>query len=523
MRLNKEKLIGSGCASSPGIWIDDNLSSCGKCKFCELHLNSNISFKSTVTNDSFSLGKSDNTIKLACNTKNVVYLLTCAKCSLQYVGMTTQTISNRFDGHRSAIKNKKVSTALCQHFRKDGHSFSDMKVQIIYHFSKNDEDAREVLLHVEDFYMKKLATLLPFGLNDHITDLNINLSSYDFQLFNRVNTPFFPFPHHRNKRSHGKRKNTKFKITKDYVKELMDKMFVYHKNYRLHDLYSLLRSSSKEVITVCLKFIKPLYDFESPQKVSILSQILLAYNSRFIVPNSCEKEDLVYFTVPFIHKAVEKVGIKEIINHRDVKVYLPTKVKKIAIRTVFSYGPMIGRKIFNYNKVLKNLTNKDLKNDTCDCHTNFAEFIYKPHGHVHTGDLNIIQNKDLRNIMSKGAKYRLTPSITKAKLISHLEETLISLKEKLISYSKINEACFDNWFDIFKNKIKKRCKSLKKTDIEGNDIFQNKKIIEYLDFLQDRFVIVPVDKACNNFAIVCKVFYVQVLMKELGVNKKRFD
>ena len=30
-------------------------------------------------------------------------------------------------------------------------------------------------------------------------------------------------------------------------------------------------------------------------------------------------------------------------------------------------------------------------------------------------------------------------------------------------------------------------------------------------------MIVPVDKAANNYAIVCKSFYIQVLMKELGV------
>ena len=54
---------------------------------------------------------------------------------------------------------------------------------------------------------------------------------------------------------------------------------------------------------------------------------------------------------------------------------------------------------------------------------------------------------------------------------------------------------------------------LKKSDLEGNDIFQKQEVIEYLAYLQDRFVIVPVDKASNNFAIVCKTFYIHVLIK----------
>ena len=128
MRLTKEKLIGSGCASSPDNRIDDDLSACGKCQFCKLHIDPSTSFKSTVTNDSFSLSK--HAVTTACKTKNVVYLITCAKCNIQYVGMTTQAICSRFDGHRTKIRNKKISTALCQHFSKEDHSVADMKVQI---------------------------------------------------------------------------------------------------------------------------------------------------------------------------------------------------------------------------------------------------------------------------------------------------------------------------------------------------------------------------------------------------------
>ena len=84
-----------------------------------------------------------------------VYLVTCAKCDIQYVGMTSQAICSRFDGHRTKIRNKTVATALCRHYSKTDHSVSDMKVQIIYHYTKDDTDAKDVLLHVEDFYMKK--------------------------------------------------------------------------------------------------------------------------------------------------------------------------------------------------------------------------------------------------------------------------------------------------------------------------------------------------------------------------------
>ena len=42
-------------------------------------------------------------------------------------------------------------------------------------------------------------------------------------------------------------------------------------------------------------------------------------------------------------------------------------------------------------------------------------------------------------------------------------------------------------------------------------------MVEYLNELQNRFVIVPVDKASRNFAFIGKSYYIKVLMQELGV------
>ena len=44
------------------------------------------------------------------------------------------------------------------------------------------------------------------------------------------------------------------------------------------------------------------------------------------------------------------------------------------------------------------------------------------------------------------------------------------------------------------------------------------EVVEYLNKLKSRFVIVPVDKAAKNFAFICKSYYIKVLMQELGVS-----
>ena len=43
-------------------------------------------------------------------------------------------------------------------------------------------------------------------------------------------------------------------------------------------------------------------------------------------------------------------------------------------------------------------------NISCDCHV--SEFRYEPVGHVATGNLGIIENRKLRNVLSKGLSYR---------------------------------------------------------------------------------------------------------------------
>ena len=44
------------------------------------------------------------------------------------------------------------------------------------------------------------------------------------------------------------------------------------------------------------------------------------------------------------------------------------------------------------------------------------------------------------------------------------------------------------------------------------------EVRQYINYLHDRLVIVPVDKAGNNFGIVCKSFYLDVIKNELGIS-----
>ena len=48
-------------------------------------------------------------------------------------------------------------------------------------------------------------------------------------------------------------------------------------------------------------------------------------------------------------------------------------------------------------------------------------------------------------------------------------------------------------------------------------VLDDMEVIKYLHEFHKKYVIVPTDKATNNFSIVCKSFYIKCLLKELNV------
>ena len=48
-------------------------------------------------------------------------------------------------------------------------------------------------------------------------------------------------------------------------------------------------------------------------------------------------------------------------------------------------------------------------------------------------------------------------------------------------------------------------------------VLKDPKVISYLNILQEQYVMRPIDKAATNIAFICKKYYVQVLLKELGL------
>ena len=68
---------------------------------------------------------------IACSSSNLIYMIQCSRCKVQYIGETKRQLSDRFGEHRRAIE-KAIThrhidqpTAVSDHFILPGHSIKD--------------------------------------------------------------------------------------------------------------------------------------------------------------------------------------------------------------------------------------------------------------------------------------------------------------------------------------------------------------------------------------------------------------
>ena len=75
------------------------------------------------------------------------------------------------------------------------------------------------------------------------------------------------------------------------------------------------------------------------------------------------------------------------------------------------------------------------------------------------------------------------------------------------------------WKDEVKELVVERISSLKeKIRSPKHKILTDPDVKDTLSRLHDDFVLVPADKTVNNVIVVCKKYYIETLMKELGIN-----
>ena len=97
-----------------------------------------------------------------CQSRNIVYLLTCNICNKKYVGETEQTLNGRCRGHESNMRANN-DNILSKHYKEYNHTSEDYAVTAI-----DKESVYNKRLRLEEAWIILLDSMYPKGLNSRM-------------------------------------------------------------------------------------------------------------------------------------------------------------------------------------------------------------------------------------------------------------------------------------------------------------------------------------------------------------------
>ena len=178
-----------------------------------------------------------------------------------------------------------------------------------------------------------------------------------------------------------------------------------------------------------------------------------------------------------------------------------SKIQRIQLSAINTKKP-IRNTIFNYNKTVSDLNIIPNTPTTCECAN--SKFCYTPSGHVITGNFDVIKDKRIRTLFSKGPKYRIPSYIDFDKCKIEIAEALDLFCKQWCGRENADADALSSWkkqiFKIMDQRIKfyNANPSLLPHEPKLSNAFLRKELKNF----HDKFVLVPADKAANNIIIV---------------------
>jgi len=205
---------------------------------------------------------------------------------------------------------------------------------------------------------------------------------------------------------------------------------------------------------------------------------------------------------------LKSLNLRSILKLDLIKSFLPHDHRHIMDDVVICnlLRRPIGDAVFNYKPLAKALPPLPVPSEHCPCRHMNAR--YRPEeGCVLTGDLTLIDNKPLRQLLFYGPKFRDTD----------MSAPLELLKDALTGF--IAKVCSDNLDPLIFLAWKIEVLNEAKSRLEAQSQPMTKSLLANarpsLRHYQKSYVFCPADKAAGNIIIVCRNLYVHVLRTEL--------
>ena len=122
-------------------------------------------------------------------------------------------------------------------------------------------------------------------------------------------------------------------------------------------------------------------------------------------------------------------------------------------------------------------------------------------------------------MIGKGPNFREPQKVNFEAAQAIIVEGLDGFIKMLSKIKKVPEASFKPWMDEIMNRVENKIHFAKRscTFSDPKSVLDDPVAKKDLKSLHSNFIFVPIDKASNNVAIICKHYYASTILKELNV------
>ena len=458
----------------------------------------------------------DNINQWNCKTENVVYLITCRKCGLQYVGETKRKLCDRFREHRnSVLKNGKQR--IYEHFNSPNHLVTDMEIEILQQFKSTQNKER---LDAEAFWIKQFNTLFPFGLNTNLKSIGTIQNLNDITKIKIDRIPYFTSLRLKRQRKINYNKKHKSKIHNSTIhnnkKDLLLRNYINQKMNPNFFNYKRLKQTNKNVLKQILYDSKVEYNKEEKARIMayLLSYERNTQNKTKRKLNVLNSEKVV---LSHSNKIVSELGISKLLQLNNIGKIISKRINtKKDIQIIYKHTTPNWVKVCNYSKFVNSLNDNSIKeilSNPCHCDTKFR---IQPFDHVITGDLSIVRDENLRTYLNLGTKYKEnsvnTPNQLTTDLIQDISIFLLKLEHRLLITCQERKVITNHLTKVIRKRIIQKI-----TNYHIDQPSNFAKLRKSLKSLQKHYIITPTDKVPGNFSLTCKKLYTSIITKECGI------
>ena len=326
-----------------------------------------------------------------------------------------------------------------------GHNINNISVQPIeqltFENGTSDNYKTKARCTAEFEWIKNLQTAYPLGLNDNIYNKG-NISKD-----NSINAFLYCNKRIRNKRSHGTRKNGNIRRKNKRVLNLND-CYKVLKNSGKHRLLSTLCSLSlpslKRIDDECNNMFNP---SDPLYECTLIIKSFTDFYLRPLIDNPLHKRRN-RLKLKFCNKGIDLIDLPRIFNDKNVQKLIPPYFRNTETPLIcYKYTKPIRRNVFNYNDIVTDDNILQNSPESCDCSQ--SAYKYNEFNHVITGDLNIIENKQLRKLLRRGPKFRIPSPINFETCMEEIETSVMEYCNKWCKRENADISSLYEW----KNKV----------------------------------------------------------------------